>query len=213
MATIHQIEANRLNARKSTGPRSAHGKAASSQNALKSGIDAQSEIIPGEKPGDLDALAAEYLDSFQPTTPEERLFVDTLVRDDWQLRRLARVEAQIWEHTIANFFDPDEDTPLGHAFTNSGRTFERLQRRINATGRSYRNALHELQQIQSTRETQPAAGPVSATTTQPAETKPLNQPIGFVPSPPSEPVRDPQPRPAPIAVSRPIPGPLTVMVS
>jgi hypothetical protein len=49
MASQKQTEANRLNAQKSTGPRGApsgpEGKAASSMNALKSGIDAKSQII------------------------------------------------------------------------------------------------------------------------------------------------------------------------
>lgn len=40
MASIRQIEANRLNAKKSTGPRTAEGKSRSRMNALKSGIDA-----------------------------------------------------------------------------------------------------------------------------------------------------------------------------
>ena len=48
MSSLRQIEANRLNSQKSTGPRSAEGKAAASMNALKSGIDAQSNIIRGE---------------------------------------------------------------------------------------------------------------------------------------------------------------------
>ena len=41
MATQTQIEANRRNALHSTGPRSAEGKAASSMNAFKTGIDAE----------------------------------------------------------------------------------------------------------------------------------------------------------------------------
>ena len=39
MATLPQIEANRLNAQHSTGPRTPQGKAVSSQNAFKSGLD------------------------------------------------------------------------------------------------------------------------------------------------------------------------------
>ena len=46
MATEKQIAANRRNAAKSTGPRSPEGKARSSMNALKSGVDAEAEIIP-----------------------------------------------------------------------------------------------------------------------------------------------------------------------
>jgi hypothetical protein len=50
MATPAQIAANRANAQKSTGPRTAEGKAASRLNALKHGLDAESLIIPGEDP-------------------------------------------------------------------------------------------------------------------------------------------------------------------
>jgi hypothetical protein len=56
MATLTQIEANRRNAQHSTGPRTAEGKAASSMNALKTGIDAQSSVIPGEDAAALVAL-------------------------------------------------------------------------------------------------------------------------------------------------------------
>ena len=188
MSTIHQIEANRLNARKSTGPRSADGKAAASRTALKSGIDAQSEIIRGEKPEDLNALTAEYLDRFLPATPEERHLVDTLIRDDWQRRRLARADAQIWEYEMSTAADLVVESPLGHGFERGQCSFERLQRRINATERSYKYALRELQQLQSApgtqadaRSTQPHAQPVSATAPQPLETKPTNPKIGFVP--------------------------------
>ena len=52
MPTQAQLNANRLNAQKSTGPTSPEGKAASSLNALKSGIDAWSHIIPGEDTAD-----------------------------------------------------------------------------------------------------------------------------------------------------------------
>jgi hypothetical protein len=193
MATIHQIEANRLNAQKSTGPRSATGKATSSRNALKSGIDAESLVIHGETPADLTALTNEYLDRFQPATPEERVFVDILIRGDWQLRRLARVDAQIWDHEMAGAYELDEDSPLGHGFERGQRTFERLQRRINATERSYKSALHELQLLQSARCTQSDAQPVPALTPQPKETKLPSSGIGFVPPAPPQPVPDPQP--------------------
>jgi len=83
MSTLQQIEANRLNAQKSTGPRSAEGKAAVRFNALKSGIDAQSQVIPGEDPAALAALAAEYHDRYQPATPEVRALVDTLITAEW----------------------------------------------------------------------------------------------------------------------------------
>ena len=97
MASQKQIEANRLNSQKSTGPRSAEGKAASRMNALKSGIDAKSQIIRGEKTVNLEILVTEYYDRYQPATPEQRMLVDTLIDAEWLLRRFRLCEAQLWE--------------------------------------------------------------------------------------------------------------------
>jgi hypothetical protein len=69
MATAAQIAAHRLNAQKSTGPRTPEGKAASSFNALKHGMDAASIVIPGEDPAEYDTLASDYHRQFHPQSP------------------------------------------------------------------------------------------------------------------------------------------------
>src|SRR5581483_10830012 len=48
MSTLRQIEANRRNSQLSTGPRTPEGKAVSRFNALKSGVNAKAQVIPGE---------------------------------------------------------------------------------------------------------------------------------------------------------------------
>ena len=50
MTTQKQIEANRMNSQRSTGPRTEERKRASSMNALKSGLDAESQFVLGESP-------------------------------------------------------------------------------------------------------------------------------------------------------------------
>jgi hypothetical protein len=159
MPTLSQIEANRRNSQKSTGPRSPEGKAISRFNALKSGVNAKSQVIPGEDASALDALAADYHLQFQPATPLECFLVDSLVNADWQLRRLRRVEAQLWGfHTDAAKDETDgidEDYPLGHVFQRGIDAFNRLQRRIDSTERSYYRALKELQRCQAGRTTGP----------------------------------------------------------
>jgi hypothetical protein len=79
MATLRQIEANRRNAQKSTGPTSVAGKAASSMNALKTGLHAKSLVIFSETLADLEELIAEYCQRHVPTTPEARLYIDELI--------------------------------------------------------------------------------------------------------------------------------------
>ena len=92
MSTLKQIQANRQNAQKSTVPRSVEGKAASRFNALESGIDAKSQVLPDEDPDQLEALLTEYRERFSTAAPERRLFVDTLVNSEW-LKGLQRLEA------------------------------------------------------------------------------------------------------------------------
>ncbi len=78
MSSQAQIDANRVNSQKSTGPTSPEGKAVSSLNALKSGIDAQSEIIRDEDPAALAALSAAFHLEFHPSGPNQLALVDTL---------------------------------------------------------------------------------------------------------------------------------------
>ena len=148
MATIKQIDANRLNSQKSTGPRSVEGKARSSQNALKSGIDAESLIILGEDRAALETLTQEYVERFHPTTPEQRYYVDILIRDDWQLRRLAKVDTQIWKRELISPLKYNQNAPLGSAYACGSTTFSRLQRRMDCAERSYQRALRELHHLQ-----------------------------------------------------------------
>lgn len=142
MSSPLQIEANRRNSLKSTGPRTPQGKSASRFNALKSGIHAQANVIPGEDPAELEDLATGYHEQFQPATPMECFLVDTLIRADWQLRRLHRIEAQLWTHQVA---DSSATEPLAEAYTRSLDPFTRLSRRIEAAERSYYRALTQLQ--------------------------------------------------------------------
>ena len=123
MATLKQIEANRRNSQLSTGPTSQAGKAVCRMNALKTGIDAQSQIITGEDPEALERLTTQYYDRYQPQGPEEIALIDDAVSSDWLLRRLRKTEAQIWDRSstehAANLFKwglKAEKYPLAAAF-------------------------------------------------------------------------------------------------
>jgi hypothetical protein len=77
MATKRQIEANRLNAQKSTGPRTPEGKARSSMNGLKSGLDSESQFVYGEDPQDFGVLHRNTSTNFSPSLPKS---VSSLIR-------------------------------------------------------------------------------------------------------------------------------------
>jgi len=177
---MKQIEDNRRNAGKSTGPRSTEGKSRSSMNALKSGIDAKSQIIDGERQVDLVTLTEEYYQRFTPATPEQRMLVDILIDADWLLRRFRRCEAQLWELGLDCIVQEDEKTELGKAFLRSAEAFGRLQRRIDTAQRNYKNTLHELERIQAAQPEQFAVSEPGAVAATPRNqtVKPQN---GFVP--------------------------------
>src|SRR5262245_15195000 len=134
MATPAQITANRLNAQKSTGPRSDEGKAASRFNALKHAASAQSRIIPGEEDSALAELAAAYERQFQPVGPEERLLLEKIVAADWTQRRMRRLEAEVL-NALIDEQDPSEENPLGAAFiqdANGPNALQKIFRRHEA---------------------------------------------------------------------------------
>ena len=139
MASPAQIHANRLNALRSTGPRTDEGKAASRFNALKYGIEARSLVLPGEDPAALEALALDYHRQFNPAGPLEDYLVWTIVQADWNRRRYTRVEAQILQAQPATL----------DAFTCPAA--RQVFRRLAAEERSLFRALKELRRVQCDR--------------------------------------------------------------
>ena len=143
MATPAQLAANRLNAQRSTGPRSVEGKSASRFNALKHGVDAASISLPGEDPAAYQALADAYDAQYQPETVTHRFLVDTMIRADWQKQRLQILEAALIRKMLA-------ETPgaslLDVIMSDSpaGKLLARTQRQIAAHERAWFRAHREL---------------------------------------------------------------------
>src|ERR1017187_4967432 len=111
MSSLCQIEANRRNAQKSTGPTSVTGKAASSMNALKSGLHAKSLVLPSEKLADLEDLIDAYYRAHRPASPDACGFVDDLIRCEWTLRRFDRAETQMWRYQSEDKFCDPRNSP------------------------------------------------------------------------------------------------------
>lgn len=88
-------KANRENAQKSTGPRTASGKAHSRQNALKYGLFAKHwlEFLRfGEDEHEFEQLAKDLREDFQPIGRAEELEVDTIISCWWKSKRAERFE-------------------------------------------------------------------------------------------------------------------------
>jgi len=87
-----KIAANRSNAQKSTGPRTAAGKSRARLNALKHGVTAQIPVLPGEDPALFFARVDDYKAGLQPRSPFENDMVERMALMSWQFDRAARVE-------------------------------------------------------------------------------------------------------------------------
>jgi len=154
MSPQTQVEASFVDSLKSEGPRPTSDSAASPHSPFKSGLDPESQFVYGEDEAEFPALQKEYFDRFLPFTPEERFQVDTLVRSEWSIRRLFRVEAHLWEyHAMCS--DRSSGVPLGEGFNRASEVFMRLQRRVSASERSYKEAYKELGRLQGIRTSAP----------------------------------------------------------
>jgi len=106
--TEAQINANRENAKKSTGPRSDAGKAASSRNRLLHGLRAHKHILLDEDPAEFLLLIHDHFDRFQPVGPAEEKLVLRLAADQWRLYRALPAEAGIYRDRFQNVADKDK---------------------------------------------------------------------------------------------------------
>jgi hypothetical protein len=94
MSSPARITANRSNARLSTGPRTAAGKARASRNATKFGLFSGTFTHPGEEK-DYAAIRASLRDAFDPQTADEQAALDQICGAVWRLRRCNQLEAAI----------------------------------------------------------------------------------------------------------------------
>jgi hypothetical protein len=90
MATEAQVEANRLNARKSTGPRTAEGKAKAAQNSITHGLFAREGVIRGEDGEEFEMHREMLLEQLNPVGPLEEILAARIVDLTWRLRRAAQ---------------------------------------------------------------------------------------------------------------------------
>jgi hypothetical protein len=105
--TEAQIRANRENAKKSTGPRTPEGKAASSRNGLTHGLCAEKFIFPGEDSEEYLLLLQDLFHTFRPVGPAEEKLVTCIAAAQWRLDRAPSLEAGIYRERILQVAEAD----------------------------------------------------------------------------------------------------------
>jgi hypothetical protein len=102
MATASQINANRENAKASTGPKTEEGKAKSSRNNTKFGLFATNNCVQPEEKEDYENFSTALWTTLAPADPVEEVTAAEFVRNALRLRRCAMAEETLGE-IVARF--------------------------------------------------------------------------------------------------------------
>jgi hypothetical protein len=97
MTSVKQIEANRCNSLKSTGPKTEAGKQASRCNAVRHGLTAETVIGALEDAEDYKAFEAAITADYDAQSAVERELVLRLASLLWRLRRATTIETGLFE--------------------------------------------------------------------------------------------------------------------
>src|SRR3974390_1890845 len=111
MSSLKQIEANRRNALKSTGPTSTEGKERSRCNAVRHGLTAETIIADLEDAEDCQAFEAAIIADYDAQTAVERELILRLASVLWRLRRAIGIESGIFESMTERSDPPSGGAP------------------------------------------------------------------------------------------------------
>ena len=95
MTSFRQIEANRRNALRSTGPTTEDGKRRSRQNAVRHGLSAETVVEIVEDIDDYRGFEAAIIADYDARTAVERELVLRLASLLWRLRRATMIETEL----------------------------------------------------------------------------------------------------------------------
>ncbi len=153
MTTHRQIQANRKNARLSTGPKTQEGKALVCQNAIKHGILTKEVFVDEDRKKEFQTLRDAFYLQFEPEGQWEHFLLDRVINCAWRLGLTTRVEAQIIRNENAFSFEGDE-VKISQPFVSStSDAMHLLSRYESCLERSLYRAFDELKMAQLMRRT------------------------------------------------------------
>lgn len=153
-----QLEANRRNALRSTGPKDT---SLTRLNALKHGLLSKEVLMPGEDAKELEQLGRRLRMELAPQGELENVLVGRIVSSIWRLKRAVRVESR---YIQAEYEECQHDDWSGRERKDSrvwnlvvarelgnSNTWLNLIKYETAIERQIYRALHELMRIQAAR--------------------------------------------------------------
>jgi hypothetical protein len=157
-----RLRANRLNAQKSTGPRTEEGKQRSSLNATRHGLTGQVLTLTAEELKALQALIVDFEKQYQPATTQEKHLVHMLGQLQFRLHRIMATEHNLFAIGIAEnseFWDvnhPEAQTAfvLAETLRRSKDPLLTLSIYEQRLMRQYDKVLKMLREVQAERKAQ-----------------------------------------------------------
>lgn len=198
--TEKRIAANRRNAKKSTGPKTDHGRKMSSRNSTKHSILANTILLDDEDKPRFAALVNTLIDDLQPQDDTQRSLVEKMAVAHWRLKRTWAMEAASIIHETRRQADstlsetPPTRTMLAiRALAERDRHPDLWGQRELHYDREYHRALTDLTRLQQNKKSQRThLSPLVSTSTPAAE--PPSNPLK-TPSNPQIPDVEPIPHP------------------
>jgi len=184
MATEAQINANRENAKKSTGPRTPAGKTISSRNSLVHGMTSGQFLPPGADPNEFFQLLDQFRARFQPADEVEDALVERLAAAEFKMRTIRYLDAGLFHFQAeanpmpAQYNKEGRTNPLAWAFHNDSKyynSFSKLIRYEGALQREFSRALRELLMLQDERRARQAEAAAAAAAAPAPKTEKTNR--------------------------------------
>ena len=163
------VRAGSSNALRSTGPRTAEGKTASSRNSLRHGLTARTTVLPGEDQAEFDALHQGLIGDRQPEGELELQLTGEIAACLWRLARARQHEAEILEAAL-------------DLYTGSAPQLELVMRYTGSIERQLNRTIVRLEYLQ-TRRRKAVTAPPPEFVSQTTESKPLTMAAGAANSP------------------------------
>ena len=154
-----KLNANRLNAQHSTGPRTSEGKARSRLNATRHGLTGQVHVTTEEDRKAHDSHCESFARALQPQDAPEKHLVQTVADKQWQMHHAAAMFQSMYAIGQADLADQiDVAHPQVHDALTAGlftmeriKEIELISRYASRLQRDYHNALKDLQAMQAQR--------------------------------------------------------------
>ncbi len=131
MISEKQLEANRRNAQRSTGPRTEEGKKASALNARRHNLTGQVTAMTDADRIMHDAFSASLVESLAPEGAMETQLAQRIATDSWRLNRLSAIEDNLYAlgHS-AHSDDIETEHPEIHAALTAAKVFQEESKQL-----------------------------------------------------------------------------------